>query len=114
MRCTRVIALLAIVLMLGSPARAQTTPTCAESAEQAVSGTPSDDDLAKLLTCETERGPAYAAYIQRLSAVSDTLLLRGPFADAGLLRDAAVFSALQAVAGNPAATAPARVYSLIG
>ncbi len=103
-----------MVVAFRSPARAQTTPTCYESADRVVNGTPSEDDLARLLNCKAERGPAYAAYLQRLSPVSDTLVLRGPFEDAGLLRDASVFEALHTIAGNPGAAAPARVYSLIG
>lgn len=113
MALSRLFRLLGVLAVVAAPASAQAAPTCQEAAVRAAAGSPSDDDLAVLLECESERGPAFAQYLRRLASVGDPAALRAPFGYANLLWDAAVFEALHAVAGDPGAAPAARNYSIL-
>jgi hypothetical protein len=65
-------------------------------------------------TCREEGGAAaLASAIRRLRTSTDTATLHLLRRQAGSFRDADVFAALTEVAGDPAASAPARVYALL-
>ena len=64
-------------------------------------------------TCEEEGAAALASAVRGLRASTDTATLHLLRRQAGSFRDAEVFSALLEVAGDPAGSAPARVYALL-
>jgi hypothetical protein len=113
MALSRYFRLLLALTVVGAPAAAQTAPTCRQAAERARSGAATEDELAVLLGCRSERGPALAEYLRRLARVAHPAALQTPFGYANVLRDRAVFGALHSVARDPGAAAAARVYSIL-
>ena len=64
-------------------------------------------------TCEEDGAAALASAVRGLRASTDTATLHLLRRQAGSFRDADVFAALLDVAGDPAASVPARIYALL-
>lgn len=92
---------------------AQTPPSCTDIASRVSAGQPGPDDLALLMDCPAERGPAFASYLQTLRASTDQTTLEEPFALANIFRDADVYEALSSIAVDAGASELVRNLSLL-
>jgi hypothetical protein len=116
------ILLLLCGFSLGAAAQAETTivkhgSNCRLAVQTLESGHPGPKTMwamGIIPTCVEEGGAAaLASAIRGLRTSTDTATLHLMRRQAGSFRDADVFDALTEVAGDPAASAPARVYALL-